>query len=509
MSLRARLMLLMVLLTLLPALPTVWITRQLIGQSLSLGLNPQVDGALEAGTRRAREQLSDQRLNLEHEISRWAEAWVEGSADAEALRQRASAWTGPVLGEGDRVELITTEGEHIVMHAGAPEAEHHQPVSADGTPPGCIEATAELPAGGTVLARRCVSEWQKDAMLLVSTLQIVRGLQVQRQELENRFYLPFILIYALALLIGLLMALRLGGGITRPVGRLLSATKAVSGGDWNFQVPVGGGGEIGSLTTRFNSMVRTLDAQNRSLVDLEKMAGWREMARALAHEVKNPLTPIQLTVEEMRQRYKGDDDEYRQLLDECSRIVVEEVNSLRQVVTRFREFSRPVAPQMGKVDLNALVTDLASLQKDMQVELELDEELGTVEADGDKIRQVLMNLAENARSATREAEPPKLLLSTTVHGDRVILEVQDNGPGIPVADRGAVFEPYRSGTAGGLGLGLALVKGIVLTHQGTITAAGGRWGGACIRIDLPRRQEQNDSDINKLSSKESRTGDRS
>jgi len=283
----------------------------------------------------------------------------------------------------------------------------------------------------------------------------------------------------------------LSGGITAPVTRLLGATRAVAAGDWDVQLPEGGRDEIGRLTSRFNDMVRTLDAQNRRLVDLEKMAGWRAMARALAHEVKNPLTPIQLTVEEMRQRYRGDDAEYEALLDECSRIVVQEVDSLRQLVTRFREFSRPVEPRFGAVDLNGLLTDLASLQKDMQVELALADDLGTVEADADQLRQVLMNLAQNARAATRQLESPRLRLSTRrcdQHGLHVELTIEDNGPGIAAADRETIFEPYRSGTAGGLGLGLALVKGIVLSHGGNIAATDGRWGGACLRMHLPIQQ---------------------
>jgi nitrogen fixation/metabolism regulation signal transduction histidine kinase len=115
------------------------------------------------------------------------------------------------------------------------------------------------------------------------------------------------------------------------------------------------------------------------------------MAQALAHEVQNPLTPIQLTVEAMRKRYHGDDRAYAALLDECSRIVVQEVESLRSLVLCFREFSRPVEPLFAPIDLNAIVADVGALQHDLRVELDLSAELGPIRADEDRLRPVLMN----------------------------------------------------------------------------------------------------------------------
>jgi len=218
------------------------------------------------------------------------------------------------------------------------------------------------------------------------------------------------------------------------------------------------------------------------------MAGWREMARALAHEVKNPLTPIQLTVEEIRERYRGDDEEYRELVDRCTRIVVQEVASLRNVVQRFREFSRPIEPRLGPVDVNALLSDVGALQKDLQVSMDLQADMPTLHADEDGLRQVLMNLAQNARKATRELDDPRLKLGSRLERDRIVIAVEDNGPGIPPADRAQVFEPYRSGSAGGLGLGLALVKGIILAHEGRVTVEDGTLGGARLRLELPVRR---------------------
>jgi nitrogen fixation/metabolism regulation signal transduction histidine kinase len=490
MKLSWRLSLLMVLLTLLPALSAGWITRQLIGQSLDLSLNSQIDGALEAGVRRARGDLAARRRILAADL----QAWANGEATDPA------AWNadqiGPALGPDTELLLVAENGERIVLNAGqgltaSEAATAQQP----GEPPRLISETLTLDDGWRVEARRPLPEsWRADAADLAGTLQVMRGLQHERVQLERGFWLPFLSIYGSALLIGLIVAMKLGRGITVPVQRLLSATKAVASGSWDIVVPVTAKDELGSLTGHFNSMVGTLDAQNRQLVDLEKMAGWREMARALAHEVKNPLTPIQLTVEEMRERYRGDDEEYKTLLNDCTRIVVEEVASLRNVVERFREFSRPVEPRLGPVDINVLLSDVGALQKDLQVDLDLDPQLSEIEADADSLRQVLMNLAQNARSATQGVEQPRLCLGSRLQGDRAVLMIDDNGPGIPPADRAQVFEPYRSGTAGGLGLGLALVKGIVLAHQGQVSVEEADLGGARLKLELPLRRRKDTSE---------------
>ncbi len=486
MKLNHRLALLMVLLTLLPALPSAWVMRQIVGQSIDLGLNPQVDGALEAGVRQAREHFLLQRKLFRAELELAAADWL-ALPDQAALRRRAADWSEPMLAPADRVFLQAPTGEEIPLQIGKLKVDGAPPRAED--PPLNVTAAVELAAGWRLLARRPLTEdWRRDAGTLAATLQVIRGLQMRRNELERGFWLPILSIYAVTLILGLLLATHLGRGITGPVLALHRATEDVSAGRWDTQLPLRGSGEVTQLTERFNDMVRTLDAQRRNLVDLEKMAGWREMARALAHEVKNPLTPIQLTVEEMRVRYRGEDEEYRGLLDECTRIVVEEVESLRQVVTRFREFSRPVPTRMAPVAINRLIADLAALQKDMRVELDLDPELDEIEADADTLRQMLFNLARNASSATAELPDPRLRLTSRAGEESVTITVEDNGPGIPIVERQRIFEPYRSGRAGGLGLGLALVKGIVLAHGGRIGVENSTLGGASLCFELPLRQ---------------------
>jgi signal transduction histidine kinase len=209
----------------------------------------------------------------------------------------------------------------------------------------------------------------------------------------------------------------------------------------------------------------------------------------MAHEVRNPLAPIKTTVEELHRRYREGDREYAEVHDRGCLAVIEQVVKLEGVVKRFRDFSRPVDPVFAPLDLNSLVAAVAALLRDLRVELDLAPDLGTIRADGGELRQVLLNLVQNARVAMDGRENPRLLLATRAAGEVVVLEVEDNGPGIPEGDRSLVFEPFRSTTPGGMGLGLALVKGIVLAHRGSVRAGVGRLGGACLRVELPRDPE--------------------
>jgi two-component system nitrogen regulation sensor histidine kinase NtrY len=219
------------------------------------------------------------------------------------------------------------------------------------------------------------------------------------------------------------------------------------------------------------------------------MAKWRATARAIIHEVRNPLAPMRSTVAELSRSYRREDPAFATLLDRSSRALIEQLDSLQTVVHRFQQFSRPVEPRFAPLDLNALAAEVGALLPDLRVELDLAPDLGTIRADVQLLRQVLMNLVHNAQTATAGCLNPCLRLATLAAGEHVVLEVEDNGPGIPAADRDRVFEPYLSETAGGLGLGLALVKNIVLAHGGSARVEEGRWGGACIRVELPRNPE--------------------
>lgn len=230
-----------------------------------------------------------------------------------------------------------------------------------------------------------------------------------------------------------------------------------------------------------------------ALVRAQREAAWSEVARRLAHEIKNPLTPIQLSTERLRHRFLerlGSDD--ADMLDRATWTIIQQVEALKGMVRTFAEYAATPAADFNAVDLNALIREVADLYEagDAQaLALDLDPDLPAVEADRSRLRQVLHNLLKNALEAQEGRDQRRVVVSTRAPSvdeeGRVELGVADAGPGIPEAMLDGVFEPHTTGKARGSGLGLAIVKRIVEEHGGTVVAENPPGGGADIRVLLP------------------------
>jgi two-component system nitrogen regulation sensor histidine kinase NtrY len=236
------------------------------------------------------------------------------------------------------------------------------------------------------------------------------------------------------------------------------------------------------------------------LVRAQKVAAWRDVARRLAHEIKNPLTPIQLSAERLKRHFTDAPEPTRRLVDECARAIVAEVESLKSLVDEFSQFARMPAPKAVPTDLNALLADAlalyAGLLTDAALELTAAPDLPLVRLDPEQVRRVVINLVDNAIEALAEAREtgrmrtaaPGLIAIDTAylpaHGV-VRLRVADNGPGLPAGDRSKLFMPYYSTKGRGSGLGLAIVRRIIAEHGGSIEAADNLPHGTCFTIELP------------------------
>jgi len=229
-----------------------------------------------------------------------------------------------------------------------------------------------------------------------------------------------------------------------------------------------------------------------ALIQGQRDAAWAEVARRLAHEIKNPLTPIQLSAERIRHKYLAKlDGRERETLDRATRTIAEQVETMKTMVNAFSSYAQPKQMQPESLDLNVLVQDVVELHKDspLSVRLELARTLPMISADRGRLRQVLNNLMINARDALRNVAEPELEISTSeVHegGARYVeLRVQDNGPGFPAELMDRIFEPYVTTKEKGNGLGLAIVKRIVEEHGGALWAENPQRGGARITLRLP------------------------
>lgn len=233
-----------------------------------------------------------------------------------------------------------------------------------------------------------------------------------------------------------------------------------------------------------------------TLLQAQRDAAWGEVARRLAHEIKNPLTPIRLSAERMRKRFLASMiPEDAEVMERSTRTIVQQVETMQQMVNAFSEYARAPEMQITRFPLNGLVGEVADLYRSLDrradIRLELDQRIGSIEADRGRVRQLLNNLVTNALEALESTAQPRLEIMTRLEqsGDAAfaVLTVNDNGPGFQRELLSRVFDPYVTSKSKGTGLGLAIVKKIVEEHGGRIEADNRPEGGARVRVVLPMK----------------------
>jgi two-component system, NtrC family, nitrogen regulation sensor histidine kinase NtrY len=225
------------------------------------------------------------------------------------------------------------------------------------------------------------------------------------------------------------------------------------------------------------------------LIRAQKVAAWREVARRLAHEIKNPLTPIQLSAERLRRHFAASGASTRELVDECTTTIVGEVESLKGLVDEFAQFARMPSPRTVPTDLAQLITETLALYNgifnDVSIVSRFAGDVPLVRLDVEQLRRVVINLVDNAIEAMdRKGE---IVIETQLdRANRLVrVVVADNGPGIPAVEREKLFLPYYSTKRRGSGLGLAIVRRIIAEHGGNIEVGDNTPHGTRFTIELP------------------------
>jgi signal transduction histidine kinase len=278
--------------------------------------------------------------------------------------------------------------------------------------------------------------------------------------------------------------------MTRDLDALLAGVQAVARGDLEHQVRVGAPDEVGRLAEAFNRMTREVQGANERLLQAERVAAWQDIAKSLAHEIKNPLTPIQMSVETMRKAWSLEHPSFTETFEESTRTILEEVQRLKKIVSEFSRFARMPGPERRPLDLNEIVASaLALYQGAVRVVRELAPTLPPLAADRDQLTQVVLNLLENARDAVSsrgsEQSVGRITVRTAAREGAVELVVEDNGPGFDLTQKERLFQPYFTTKESGTGLGLAIVRRIVTDHGGRVSAESEPGRGARFTVVLP------------------------
>lgn len=295
------------------------------------------------------------------------------------------------------------------------------------------------------------------------------------------------------ILLAILASLWIAARVSRPIEELARAAEDVAGGDWDTRVEVRGRDEVGVLGASFNHMTEQLVEQRERLVQSERVAAWRELARRLAHELKNPLFPLQITVENMVRARALPEEEFDEVFAESATTLQAEIDNLKVIVGRFSDFSKMPKPQTEPMDARDAVQRVAKLyepalkEKKIGLRTIIDSESLPISADPELLHRALSNLVLNAMDAMPEGGT--LTMTVSRSGDAARMAVADSGEGLTPEECERLFTPYYTTKQHGTGLGLAIVQSVVADHHGTIAAERGEDGGARFVIELPLRAQ--------------------
>jgi signal transduction histidine kinase len=336
----------------------------------------------------------------------------------------------------------------------------------------------------------------RDEQGAVSAVLLVETSRRPLLELERQIKVVAMATAGAGLLFSILLALWISGRFSRPVEQLAAASREIAAGNWNARVTLRSHDEFGELGRTFNSMTSQLASQRDRLVQTERVAAWRELARRLAHELKNPLFPLQITVENLMRARRLPEHEFDEVFDESTRTLLEEIGHLKTIIGRFSDFSRMPKPQVQTMAVNALIVrvlnlhaaQLAQAAKPVRLETQLDGHAGEIEADEELLYRVISNLVLNAVDAMPEGG--SITMITRAEDEEVMIEIRDTGVGMTPEESARLFTPYYTTKLHGTGLGLAIAQSVVSDHHRTITVESEAGHGSSFILRMPRKQPQ-------------------
>ncbi len=309
-------------------------------------------------------------------------------------------------------------------------------------------------------------------------------------ELQRQVVSTAMLVGGAGILMAVLASLWFAARVTRPVVSLAEAARRVAAGDLNAKVDIESSDELGELAASFNRMTEDLMQQKDRTLQAERVAAWRELARRLAHELKNPLFPLQVTVENLMRAKQKSPEMFEEVFHEGTATLLAEIDNLKTIIGRFSEFSKMPQPQRRPTQVNDVVRSVlrvfhAQLQEKnrISVRTELADALPEISADPDLLHRALQNLVLNALDAMPQGG--ELTIRTGTLGDRVEISVSDTGCGLTQEECGRLFTPYYTTKQHGTGLGLAIVQSVVSDHGGKISVESTKEKGTTFRIELP------------------------
>jgi nitrogen fixation/metabolism regulation signal transduction histidine kinase len=455
--LRNRLILIFVAATIVPLGATLWITRSLFERSLSYSTTGELDALSRVLQQTGREyylracellklHVQEGKVEPKKYLAAAFDNWPEPVADfGETDDPERFVLAG---NQGDRLEYMVRHGEDVWVYS--------------------------MGLGGVAMER--IERQIRGAREVVE--------DAKGRDLLRGFTVTYVLLATSFWVISLALLAYLADRVSRPIQQLTAGLEKVSAGDLSVRLKEERNDEVGRAIAAFNDLAVRLKQSTERLVYLTQMASWQTLARKMAHELKNSLTPIRLTVEEMLVRF---DDSDRAFMEQATQIVVEEVESLERRIRAFSQFATEPPVRPVEVDVNSLLQErvafLRTAHPEVSYECRCAEPSPCIEADQDLLRGILTNLLENAADAAGTGG--RILGVTRVDNGAVAIEVHDSGPGLSEQAQKSLFQPTISFKRRGMGLGLSIARKSALLSGGDISLVKGELGGAGFRVLLP------------------------
>ena len=481
-SLRWRIIIALIALALGTTLALSLLARYFLDKSLRIGVNPEIEQVLDNALVLAKESydrrktiltgIGDQLADSPHLADAYRgdnAAGLEGVCHDAGLENLSYRFVSVERGGTGTMGLKKADGPRVLR----------DPERGD-----LLQLVVPVREGGRQVAALLVTEPLDELLSVEQAVQTYKHFRMMIEaDLRREFVLGSFAVAAAVVLVASLIGIRIGFEITGPLYSLVKGTRELARDNLDYQIPPGRNDEIGLVIRSFNRMVEDLKENRRQRLEAEKIAAWQEIARRLAHEIKNPLTPIQLTVQQLRDKYSGNDPAYKKLVEDCTEIVTEEVETLRSLVQEFADFARMPSLSLSRHSLDAVVEDVVRLYPEARIQLDLAPAMSDVDLDVEQMRRVLINLIENGIEAA--GRNGTLTIRTQQTESEAKMLVIDSGPGVSEGDRERVFQPHFTTKEDGMGLGLTVVRSIVENHGGRVSVAHAPEGGAQFEVILP------------------------
>ena len=491
------------LIVILTSIPQTIVSMRFVTSAINTWFSPEIGNAINGGL-----NLSLAYYNNEIEtLESFADGSVFNNMLSDIERSPNRMWTNihnanPGI---DSIQIFTSSGDSVFF-SGIDGAELETAPSLDGAngllPREDRSGTSLLrylqiyQTGGTeysvVISSLLPQNLDDTARSLTAAREVFLTYQKNQQEFTTLLYVFYTFFSIPLILLSILISFLLSDEVIRPIASLEAATHKVSEGDYSFRILTRSGDELYNLTRSFNQMMSELENSRKKILQTEKITAWQEIARQLAHELRNPLTPIKLSSERLLRKYRNDPENIGSILEPALTNIITEVNALDNLLKEFRDFSRLPAPTLNEENICELLDETLETYRTsfpaVNFSYTTEENPIKIEIDSKQMRQVFSNLLKNACEAM-EAGTGSISVQTDLvrkgNSSYCRIRVRDTGSGIDPEEQEQVFNPYFTTKQEGTGLGLPIVERIIFDHKGQIWFESDKGHGTTFFIDLP------------------------